>query len=90
MKTIILLLIFLLLTTSSCWDVGYGPYGSEKGYCEYNKYNDSPSSFCLAMVLGSNSESSKKSQALIDACLAVLILEENSCDTKSTIKRYWF
>ena len=91
-KAIIIIFITVLFTMSSCWDGGLGPYESDKGYCEYNKYQDSPSSYCLSVLLLNitNKKNDNKNEALLNACLLVVILEEASCKDESIYKPYWF
>ena len=85
-KIIILVFIAVLFTTSSCWDVGVGPYESEKGYCEYKKYSDDSSALCFAILM---IEIENNREIINNACLMILFLEENSCKNKPTYKPYW-
>jgi hypothetical protein len=87
---IIFIFIFVLFTTSSCWDGSVGPYQTERQYCKSERYWSSDNSFyinyCVFIVL----RSVNKNESEVNACLIVLALEEASCNDKSIYKPYWF
>ena len=76
------ILFSILLTVNCCWDVGYGPYGSDKGYCKY-KNNDSGASMCVFIQAQNENEK-------LNACMLAKVIEKNKCKNKSETKPYWF